>query len=197
MADVNINGLGGPLASPAADDVIPVWDTSSGQTLKIRRDVFVGATITGGGTLALGGYTLTVPASMTAAGRDVANTFSQLQTLTSGAAIGAAGNTLTRVAAGVVRQKVELTTIVATGDVSVQTGNGGRGLVLVYNATLGKLALFAVEGSTGTIIWGDAANFSGSNGTTNGKTNCFVLSNVIYVQNGTAGSIQVQVLVLL
>jgi len=67
MTDVNINGLGGPLATPAADDLVPVWDTSAAQTLKIRRDVFVGATITGGGTIALGGYTLTVPATGTAA----------------------------------------------------------------------------------------------------------------------------------
>jgi hypothetical protein len=66
MTDVNINGLGGPLAAPAADDLVPVWDTSAGQTLKIRRDVFVGAAITGGGTLALGGFTLTVPATGTA-----------------------------------------------------------------------------------------------------------------------------------
>lgn len=127
----------------------------------------------------------------------LANTFSALQTLTGGAAIGASGNTLTRVAAGVVRQKVETTTLVATGDIAVQTGNGGRGLVLAYNASLGKLALFAVEGSTGNIIWGDAANFSGTSSTSNGKVNCFGLSNVIYVQNGTAGTISLQVFVLL
>lgn len=127
----------------------------------------------------------------------LANTFSALQTLTAGAAIGASGNTLTRVAAGVVRQKVETTTLVATGDISVQTGNGGRGLVLVYNATSGKFALFAVEGATGSIIWGDTNNFSGTNSTSNGKVNCFGASNIIYVQNGTAGTISLQVLVLL
>ncbi len=125
------------------------------------------------------------------------NTFALLQTLTSGAAIGTSGNTLTRVAAGVVRQAVESTTLVATGDISVQTGNNGRGIVLVYNASLGKLALFAVEGSTGSIIYGDTNNFSGSSGTSSGKVNCFATSNIIYVQNGTAGTITLKVFVLL
>jgi hypothetical protein len=125
------------------------------------------------------------------------NTFSLLQTLTSGAAIGTSGNTLTRVAAGVVRQKVENTTLVATGDLAVQTGNNGRGLVLVYYANLGLVALFAVEGATGSIIWGNAANFGGTNASTNGKINVYAAANIIYVQNGTAGTVTLQVFVLL
>lgn len=41
--------------------------------------------ITGGGTLGLGTFTLTVPESMTAAGRDVANTFTVNQTISNAA----------------------------------------------------------------------------------------------------------------
>jgi hypothetical protein len=67
VTDKTINDLGGPLAAPAADDYIPIWDTSAGQTLKIRRDVFTGGVMTGGGTVATAGFTLTVPATGTAA----------------------------------------------------------------------------------------------------------------------------------
>ena len=127
----------------------------------------------------------------------LANTFSLLQTLTSGAAIGASGNQLIRQREGVVRQLLETTTIVATGDITVSTGAGGRGIVMVYNASLGKIALFAVEGSSGVLIYGDSANFGGTNSGANGKTNCFAASSIIYVQNGTAGTITVSCWVLM
>lgn len=41
------------LASPAADDYITIWDTSTGQTFKISREDLVGAIISGGFTLAV------------------------------------------------------------------------------------------------------------------------------------------------
>jgi len=66
MAELTVDGLG-ELTSPAANDEIGIWDVSAGQYLKIRRDTLVGGTITGGGTVATGGYTLTVPATGTAA----------------------------------------------------------------------------------------------------------------------------------
>lgn len=65
MADLTVDALG-ELTSPAANDEIGIWDVSAGQYLKIQRSTLVGATITGGGTIALGGYTLTVPATGTA-----------------------------------------------------------------------------------------------------------------------------------
>ncbi len=65
MAELTVDGLG-ELTSPAANDEIGIWDVSAGQYLKIRRDTLVGGVITGGGTVATGGYTLTVPATGTA-----------------------------------------------------------------------------------------------------------------------------------
>lgn len=53
------------LTSPAANDEIGIWDVSAGEYKKIQQSNLVGATITGGGTVALGGYTLTVPATGT------------------------------------------------------------------------------------------------------------------------------------
>ncbi len=66
MAELTVDGLG-ELTSPAANDEIGIWDVSAGQYLKIRRDTLVGGVITGGGTVATGGFTLTVPATGTAA----------------------------------------------------------------------------------------------------------------------------------
>lgn len=69
------------LTSPAANDEIGIWDVSAGEYKKIQQSNLVGATITGGGTIALGGYTLTVPATGTAALLGTANTFSQNLTI--------------------------------------------------------------------------------------------------------------------
>ncbi len=54
-----------------------------GGSISPQRTLVLGGdtTITGGGTLALGGFTLTVPATLTAAGRNVTNTFTDLQTV--------------------------------------------------------------------------------------------------------------------
>jgi hypothetical protein len=125
-----------------------------------------------------------------------ANTFALLQTLTAGAGIGTGGNALIRERAGVVRQKLETTTIGATASITVQTGNSGRGIVMVLNASAGKLALFAVEGGAGTIIFGDSAGFTGGAASANGKINVFSDGNTISVQNGTAGTVTVSCWVL-
>lgn len=61
MADKTINTLDTELTTVGANDLIGVWDVAAGQYKKAKRSNVVGATITGGGTLALGGCTLTVP----------------------------------------------------------------------------------------------------------------------------------------
>ena len=69
------------LASPATNDELGIWDVSAGQFKKIQVANLIGATITGGGTIALGGYTLTVPATGTVALLGTANTFTADQTI--------------------------------------------------------------------------------------------------------------------
>ena len=66
MADTTINLLS-ELSSIAADDKVPIWDTSAAQYLYAQRSKLVGATLTGDGTIATAGYTLTLPATGTAA----------------------------------------------------------------------------------------------------------------------------------
>lgn len=66
MADTTINGLTATTSAVAADE-IPMWVTGSAVTRKITKANFLGGAMTGGGTIATGGFTLTVPATGTAA----------------------------------------------------------------------------------------------------------------------------------
>lgn len=80
MADVTINGLAA-YATPQAGDFIGVWDIALGQYKKVTRTALVGVNITGGGTIDLGGFTLTVPASGTPALLEAQNVFTVTQNI--------------------------------------------------------------------------------------------------------------------
>lgn len=75
--------------SPAASDEIPYWDVTDNSAKRALRSAMIGAVLTGGGNIITGGFTLTVPASGVAALRDVAQTFSALQTFGAGINLGA------------------------------------------------------------------------------------------------------------
>jgi len=78
MADKTITQLTAT-TSAASSDEIPIWVAGSAVTRKITKANFLQGAFTGGGTVATGGYTLTVPATGTAALRGVANTFTAAQ----------------------------------------------------------------------------------------------------------------------
>lgn len=65
----------------ASNDELWIWDVTAAALRKCTRADLIGGVITGGGTVATGGFTLTVPATGTAALRDVANTFTANQTV--------------------------------------------------------------------------------------------------------------------
>ena len=92
MADTKIAALGSLAAQPASNDLLAIVDVSdttqaaSGSTKKIAAAYFAQtagsvALLTGGGTIALGGYTLTVPATGTVALLATANTFTTQQVI--------------------------------------------------------------------------------------------------------------------
>jgi len=66
MADKTITQLTATTSAVAADE-IPIWVVGSAVTRKITKANFLQGAFTGGGTVATGGYTLTVPATGTAA----------------------------------------------------------------------------------------------------------------------------------
>lgn len=81
MADRTITQLT-VTTSAAAGDEIPIWVAASSVTRKITKANFMGGVLTGAGTVATGGFTLTVPATGTAALLGTANTFTQDITIT-------------------------------------------------------------------------------------------------------------------
>lgn len=61
-------------SSPASTDLVPFWDVAAGAAKKTTRANLIGGLLTGSGTVATGGYTLTVPATGTAALLEAAQT---------------------------------------------------------------------------------------------------------------------------
>jgi hypothetical protein len=62
VANVTIDGLT-VTTSAAAGDEIPIWRVANSDTRKITKANFIGAVLTGGGTIATGGFTLTIGAN--------------------------------------------------------------------------------------------------------------------------------------
>lgn len=74
--------------SAAAGDFLAIWRASNGDTRKITKTNLLGGVMTGGGTLATGGFALTVPATGTASVLSLAQTYSALKTFSSGINLG-------------------------------------------------------------------------------------------------------------
>lgn len=88
MADKTVNELTALGAAPATTDSIPIWDADAAAYKKITVANFLGGTMTGAGTIATGGFTLTVPATGTASLLGTAQTYSALKTFSSGINLG-------------------------------------------------------------------------------------------------------------
>ncbi len=191
MPDVTINGLGGPLATPAADDLIPIWDTSAGQMVKIRRDVLVGAAITGGGTIALGGFTLTVPTTGVAAllgavnAFTAANTYSALQTFNG------------QIKTARVQGSAAITLAANEARYTSDWVSGTFGLLIVLDASNGYVGAFVLRGGAGAVVEAldPSGRFSHTSGTTT-SINCYYNAGQYWLENKLAGPTQISVLFL-
>lgn len=82
-----INGLT-VTTSAASSDLLPIWRAANNDTRAITKANFMGGVLTGGGTIATGGFTLTVAAASTINGSLVGN-------MTGGGTVATGGNTLT------------------------------------------------------------------------------------------------------
>lgn len=92
MANKTINDLT-VTTSAAADDLIPIWRAANSDTRHITKANLIGAALTGGGTIATGGFTLTLGATSTVNGSLVGN-------MTGGGTVATGGFTLTVPATG-------------------------------------------------------------------------------------------------
>lgn len=111
MANKTINDLTAA-TSAATDDFVPIWRASNGDTRKITKANFIGATFTGAGTLATGGFTLTVAGTSTINGSLVGN-------MTGGGTLATGGFTLTLSSSGTLALGGFTLTVPATGTASL------------------------------------------------------------------------------
>lgn len=82
-----INGLTAT-SSAAAGDFLAIWRAANGDTRKITKANFIGATLTGGGTLATNGNTLNVPATGTVSLLNTEQTYTAKKTFNGGINLG-------------------------------------------------------------------------------------------------------------
>ena len=151
MADITINGLTA-YTTPQAGDFIGVWDIALGQYKKTTRSQLVGVNITGGGTLDLGGFTLTVPASGTAALLGVANAGTFILARTD--------LTIASGAVTATRSYHRLDTEGAAATDDLDTINGGTtGHILVIQSN-SAARVVVVKHGTGNIFLNGMADFS-------------------------------------
>lgn len=166
--------------------------------------------ITGGGTVALGGYTLTVPATGTAALLATANVYTAAQTINSPAAGTVAlvvnsaasptanianyqvnGSTKTWIDKDAVFFPVQIAsplsytlatnTGAGTATQALSVGAVRSALVLVYSSSAGVGAVFAVSDAGSTLLTGNSTYWKTAKDTTSGAT---VAANV-YLESNT------------
>lgn len=125
MADVTINSLTELATNPAAGDFVPIWQVSSAQYKKITAANLFPFTVTGGGTIALGGFTFTVPKTGTGVvGTGTATRLSEwsdANTLAASTLIKGGAGVLTLSASGAFTF-----TVPKTGTGTTGTGTAGR-----------------------------------------------------------------------
>lgn len=172
MADKTIAALDTELVTPGANDWVGIWDLAAGQYKKIKRSNLVGVNVIGGGTIDTGGFTLTVPASMTAAGRDVANTFAQPQTMT----------------------QLKPTSVSLANGATQLIGATSFGVLLIENANSGAQAILWLAGGASTVV---SINTRGAIAVTDTASNlCVYYSSGYYIKNNTGSTITAYYLLL-
>lgn len=170
MADVTIADPA-QLTTPAADDKIPVWDTSASQQKWIRRDDLVGAIITGG-------KNLVAPADGTLALIDVAQVYTTRQTIPavfSGNTGTLADDTAYSFTPGY-SQGVLLIWTYSSGGISSQ-----RAALVSFRAAGTPHAMILVQG--GTAFEASTAALAGTTGTDAKVTVSAASDGKIYIEN--------------
>lgn len=138
MGESTINGLATELVTPGPNDLIGVWDVAAGQFKKAKCSAVVGAVITGGGTIALAGNTLAVPASGTAALLGVAQAFTAPQTFVSPINAGGIAATGIVMAIGNIQNLNNFTPIT-------------NGLLFLIDSSGTQVALFRIAGGANQV----------------------------------------------
>lgn len=165
MANSTVNDLA-ELTTPAADDYLIIWDTSAGQTRRIRQDKVMGGLLTGGGVVATNGKTLNVPVNMTAAGIDVANIFSQPQGI----------------------NQIRMPQVTLANGATFTLSASAFGLLIIQNASTGGQALLWLAAGPNAVVASNIrAGFSITQNNAN-TVNVYYQAGVGFVVQNNTGS---------
>ncbi len=172
-------------ASAAGTDYVPIWATGASAPRKVLVSNLLGGTMTGGGVLATGGFTLTVAASGTVALLDVAQTHTAAETFTQ-VNIGTSGGAtaITKPADG--HTLMSLDSVVLTAGAKFTFPPTG-GLLVLYSSSAGRSAVYALTSTTVTAIAQDASGFSTTMGT-GSRINVYHNGANFEIENGFATS---------
>ena len=148
MANKTISDLTAT-TSAASGDFVPVWRASNGDTRKITKANFMGGVLTGAGTIATGGFTLTVGAASVINGSFSGAVAGSLQgNMTGSGTVATGGFTLTVGANSTINGSLEGN---MTGSGTVATG--GFTLTVGANSTINGSLVGNMTGA-GTIATG-------------------------------------------
>ena len=134
MATKNLNQLT-TTASAASGDLVAIWRVGDGDTRAITKANFMGGVLTGGGTIATGGFTLTVAAASTINGSLVGN-------MTGGGTVATGGNTLTVGGTSSITGTLSGAGTVATGGFTLTVPATGTASLLGTAQTFSALKTF-------------------------------------------------------
>jgi hypothetical protein len=192
LGNVTSGGGGGgtgDVVGPASstDSAVALWDGATGKLLK-NSSVF----ITGGGTIGLGGFTLTVPATGTAALLGTANTFSLANAFsvagaTSTPAVKLSGAWKVATAATVAQMLLED----PTGSPTVFAGNAaGTGLGMNIKTFTGNYLDFQLNGISQFSLTKSLLTFQGAASSTHGMTISCDASGAVFqgLYNGSSST---------
>ena len=172
MTDVTIADPA-QLTAPAADDKIPVWDTSAAQQKWIRRDDLVGATLTGG-------FSVVVPAAGTMSLIDVPQSYGAQQLFPQG---------LSAVRGQVIADDaVYSMAVVSAGWLLIGTTSAGfsnRHAIIAFRAGTGPYTGVVVQPST--VFEVSTSVLAGTTGT-DGKITISATGGMLYIENRSGAS---------
>lgn len=153
----------------ASDDELVIWDKSAGATYRIQKASLLGGELTGLGTVATGGYTLTVPATGTAALRGVAQAFTAAQTFD--------GDINVRPHAAAEAWSVDIADGIAaevpdTYVYQFSIDKTFAGMIMVSNDEDGEIGLFLCAMNVVVLVAQTGTKYSNTSGTS-GKSNLY------------------------
>ncbi len=198
MADINYNDHAAK-AAPTVDDFIPIWDVAATQSKKATINNILNARLTGNGVIATGGFTLTIPATGTAALLGAANTFTGANTFTQSVTGGRfRSNFFTIADDGVEIVVPPLTTgLLAINSLSAGSNRADVQTLVAFRCTTGLSVFTRIIGQPSTAVQVTTGALTG----TTGNDGFFTVSanaanNSLYLENRTDAGIQVSIVFL-